>query len=304
MSEGAISIKKAIPIIVITWILSLVSTLAITYFTPFIPIGTGQMSDSAVTADKILDGAVITTKLDDGSVTSAKILDGTLTAVDITDGSITTIKVADSAVTMEKIADEAVATSNIADNAIVTVKLADGSVTSAKVLDGTIAAADLATGATTSIKIADGAVTTGKLAEYAVTDIKLAAGAIPFNSTWDGDVYETTSTSWVDMPHMSLGLTLNRNSCVMIMLSCEAWLDYYSPNEYLVARALVNSTDAYPETGISLVAPDCRYAAHSYIFYLPNVSAGHYTVKIQWHTVYGGTVVIRDRTLIVLALPA
>ena len=223
MSEGAISIKKAIPIIVVTWILSLVTALAIAYFTPFAPIGTDQIGDSAVTADKVVDGAIITTKLADGTVTSAKILDATITAEDIASGSIITVKVADEAITTAKIADDSVTTvkiadgaivtvkladetvtsekiadgdvntadlannavtkSKIVDNAIVTVKLADGSVTSAKILDGTIVAADLATGAVTSIKIADGAVTTSKIADYAVTNLKLAAGAIPYNST-------------------------------------------------------------------------------------------------------------------------
>jgi len=36
MSEGTISIKKAVPIIVLTWILSMVTTLALVYFVPFI----------------------------------------------------------------------------------------------------------------------------------------------------------------------------------------------------------------------------------------------------------------------------
>lgn len=307
MSEEAMfySPKKAIPIILITWVLALVTMLVIAYFTPFIPVETSQISDGAVTADKILDGAIITTKLDDGAVTSAKILDGTLTAVDITDGAITTIKVADSAVTMEKIADEAVTTSNIADSAIVTVKLADGSVTSAKVLDGTIAAVDLATGAITSIKIADGAVTTNKIADYAVTDIKLAAGAIPFNSTYSTALNSTTSTSWVDMPGMSVGLTLNRNSSVIIMFSSEAYLT--AGGDYLLVQALVNSTVAYPGAGALLTlttVTSTNAGSYSYIFSLPNVSAGYYTVKIQWLS-FGGTMgYVQDRTLTVMALPA
>jgi len=87
MAEGVtITVKKAIPIIAITWILSLATTLVIVYVSPniFPPIQT----------EKIGDSAIITTKLADGSVTSAKILDGTINAVDISDGAIVTIKVA------------------------------------------------------------------------------------------------------------------------------------------------------------------------------------------------------------------
>jgi len=97
LSKGANAVKKAnLYIIVVAWILSLVSTLAIVYVAQnFIHT---QISDGAVTTTKISSGAVITAKLADGSVTSAKILDGTITATDISDGSIISVKVADGAV--------------------------------------------------------------------------------------------------------------------------------------------------------------------------------------------------------------
>lgn len=93
MSEGANSKKKVITIIVVTWILSLITTLAVVYVAPYIfPIGTTHISDGAVTTAKIADSAIVTTKLADGNVTSAKILDGTLTAADIADGTVTSLK--------------------------------------------------------------------------------------------------------------------------------------------------------------------------------------------------------------------
>lgn len=52
MSEGAIPIKKAIHIVVVTWILSLITTLAVVYFAPNI--------FSPLTADKIANNAIIT----------------------------------------------------------------------------------------------------------------------------------------------------------------------------------------------------------------------------------------------------
>jgi len=118
MTEGKFSIKKATPIIIVTWVLSLLTTLAIAYFTPLIPIGTNQIGDSAVTTSKIADGTIINVKLADGSVTSAKILNGTITAVDIANGSIITINIADGSITTTKIADEAVTTEKLASAAI------------------------------------------------------------------------------------------------------------------------------------------------------------------------------------------
>ncbi|MHC3130049.1 MAG: hypothetical protein IBV52_08260 [Candidatus Bathyarchaeota archaeon] len=77
MSGMATSIKKAAPIIVVTWILSLVSTLAVVYVAPnILPLQTTQISDNAITSKKIADSAIVTTKLADGSVTSAKIQNG------------------------------------------------------------------------------------------------------------------------------------------------------------------------------------------------------------------------------------
>ena len=199
MSGMVTSIKKAAPTIVVTWILSLVTTLAVVYVAPnVLPLQTTHISDSAVTAEKVAESAIITAKLADGSVTSAKIQDGTLTAVDLADGSIITIKVADGAVTTSKLADAAVTTDKLADDAVtsekildsavVTAKLADGSVTSAKIQDGTLTAVDLADGSIITINIADGAVTTDKIADGAVTSEKIADSAIVTSKLADGSV--------------------------------------------------------------------------------------------------------------------
>jgi hypothetical protein len=219
MSGIATSIKKAASIIVVTWILSLVTTLAVVYVAPnILPLQTTQISDNAVTSEKIADTAIITTKLADGSVTSAKIQNGTLTAVDLADGSIITIKIADSAVTTSKIGDRAITTAKVADSAVttdkladdavttdkigddavtaekifdsavVTTKLADGSVTSAKIQNGTLTAVDLADGSIITIKIADGAVTTAKIADSAVTSEKIADSAVVTTKLADGSV--------------------------------------------------------------------------------------------------------------------
>ena len=295
MSQGAISTKKLISIIVVTWVLSLATTLAIVYVWPIIfPINSNQIADEAI----------ITAKLADGAVTSAKILDGTITAVDMADGSIIAVKVADGAVTTAKIADGAVTADKVADGAIVTVKLADGSVTSAKILDGTIIAADLATGAVTSMKIADGAVTTAKIADGAVTNDKLAAGAIPHNITYAvGDV-STSSTSFEDMPDMAVEITLTRNSTLIIICSAQTWFE--GTGIYAMYwRAMVNTTRAQPDSSWIIITGSPDYSSHSYTFVYPNVTAGTYTVKIQWRVYQASTIgYVDERTLTVIALPS
>jgi len=299
MSEGTISIKKVIPIIVVTWILSLVTTLTVVYVVLSIfPSGTGG---GAITTENIVDGAIVTTKLADGAVTSAKILDGTITGVDISDGSIIAVKIADGAVIADKIADSAVSTDKISDDAVVTIKLADGAVTSAKILDGTVTAVDLATGAITEINIAAGAVTTTKIADYAVTNLKLAAGAIPFNSTYGTGTISKTTASWENITDMSVTITVERNSTLLIMFSVQSAISLDDKN--ILWRALVNTDTALP--GALYLQPPgegSQWSLVSYNFYQPDVSAGEYTVYVQWY-VSGGTGWVGHRTLFVIALP-
>ena len=306
MSDGSIQIKKAIPLIVITWILSLASTLALVYMAPsiFPPLNSANLSDSSVVAEKIKDSAVITAKLADGSVTSAKILDGTVIARDLASDSIITVKIADSNISTSKIADGAIPTDKVADDAIITIKLADDSVTSAKVLDGTITAADLSTDSVLTINIADGTVTTLKIGDYAVTDIKLASGAIPFASAQSSSTTYTNSTEWQDVPAMSASLTLTRTSNVIITFSAEAWLA--AGGDWLVVRAMIDTTQAFPNTGITTLTREAGAgnSACSFSFYSTNVPAGAHTVTIQWASWTGTEAILEDRTMTVIALPA
>ena len=309
----AFPMKKVIPIIVAAWILSLVLPLATVYIAAnMLSNQTASTGNNLITADKLTAGAVITAKLADGSVTSMKILDGSITAVDLADGSVIAVKIADGAVTTDKIADEAVTTDKIADgtvtagkiadNAILTVKVADGAVTSAKILDGTVLAADLATGSVVTVKIADGSVTTSKIADYAVTDIKLAADAIPSATRIATISVSTSSQMWVDLPDMSVTITLHRTSNLLIMFSGMAGL---SASDWILVRALVNSTLASPSSAIFTGATTSNAGSYSVTFYKPNVNAGLYNIKIQWCVMYGGaTAEAAQRTLNVIALPA
>ena len=131
-------------------------------------------------------------------------------------------------------------------------------------------------------------------------------GATPFNSTYSVTTSTTTSLSMVDIPAMSVRITLANTSQVIIIFSAEAWMS--SPGDYMIVQALVDSSVTHPSaTGNLLVltrATISNMSSCSYTFYLNNVSAGVHTVKMQWRSYYGATASVESRTLTVFALPA
>lgn len=168
--------------------------------------------------------------------------------------------------------------------------------------------ANIADSAIITVKVADGAVTMDKIADETVTDFKLAPQAIPFVSTYTTDFNTTTETTqYVDMSGMSVNLSLNRKSHLLIMFSVEA---FTSEGEWMAIRALVGQDVAYP--GEIYLTPniyphdseshfiDC--GSYGYNFFQPSVNAGTHTIKIQW-IVSDGTGYVLDRTLNVIALP-
>lgn len=87
----------------------------------------------------------------------------------ITNHAVTEDKIAGGAVTVYQLADAAVQTAKIADGAITTIKIADVAVTTAKLADGAVTAAKLADGAITAAKLAAGAIENGKLQHSSMT---------------------------------------------------------------------------------------------------------------------------------------
>lgn len=167
---------------------------------------------------------------------------------------------------------------------------------------------NIADSAVMTAKLADGAVAMSKIDNEAVTNVKLAPQAIPFVSTYSTDFNTTTETTqYVDMNGMSVSLSLNRESHLLIMFSAEA---FTSENRWMAIRALVGQDAAHP--GEIYLTPniyphdsqghfiDC--SSYGYNFFQPSVSPGTYTIKIQWK-VSGGTGYVLDRTLTVIALP-
>ncbi|UCB60994.1 MAG: hypothetical protein JSW72_02770 [Candidatus Bathyarchaeota archaeon] len=146
------------------------------------------------------------------------------------------------------------------------------------------------------------------IADEAVTNVKLAPQAIPFVSTCSTDFNTTTETTqYVDMSGMSVNLTLNRESHLLIMFSVEA---FTSENRWMAIRALVGQDVAQP--GEIYLTPNIYphgleghfidASSYGYNFFQPSVGPGTYNIKVQWK-VSGGTGYVIDRTLTIMALP-
>lgn len=153
-----------------------------------------------------------------------------------------------------------------------------------------------------------------------VTNLMLAPYAIPFNST-SSSVYNFTTEqypNWNDMPYMSITLNLSRASQLMIMFSGE--LQNLGPNTarentWICLRAMINSDLAIPSefnstavdptgaTGLVYHDHYLRWGTYSYSFYSQTLTAGFYTIKIQWDCTVGKAETL-NRELTVIALPS
>lgn len=121
-------------------------------------VGTANITNHAVTEDKIAGGAVTAYQLADAAVQTAKIADKAITTVKISDGAITTVKIADVAVTTAKIADGAVTAGKIAAGAIDSSKLQHSSMTlwGAEVALGASYDGNILLGTNSGLRLTDG----------------------------------------------------------------------------------------------------------------------------------------------------
>jgi len=110
----------------------------------------------------------------------------------------------------------------------------------------------------------------------------------------------TSSTAFVDMPSMSVSITLDAPSMLFITISSQTWVNIDGETMYWIA--LVDGTQAYPVSDYIIITENTEYSSHSFTFYR-SAAAGTHTVKIQWRTYLGNGVNVGERTLTVIALP-
>lgn len=121
-------------------------------------VGTANITNYAVTEDKIARGAVTAYQLADAAVQTAKVADKAITTVKITDGAITAAKIADVAVTTAKLADGAVTAAKLAAGAIDSSKLQHSSMTlwGAEVALGASYDGNILLGTNSGLRLTDG----------------------------------------------------------------------------------------------------------------------------------------------------
>jgi hypothetical protein len=142
----------------------------------------------------------------------------------------------------------------------------------ARVAAGSVDATALADGAVTSAKILDGTIATIDIAANAITQRAFAAGATSGPTT--------TSTTFVDLPDMTVTLTTNGGDLVAVLV-----LDSYNSNAG-VFNSIGLSLDAAAEVGVVLAT--CPGVSFDFVMttlhYWTGVSAASHTIKGRWRT--------------------
>jgi len=143
---------------------------------------TGQLADGSVTPGKLAVAAIssVTGALASGSVGTTQITDSAITSQKITANAITAGKIDANAVTAVKIAAGSVETEKIAANAIVAGKIAANAVVAVNIAAGAVVAEKIAAGAITTEKISAEYVYAGKVqaAQVEATDLSAVSAKI------------------------------------------------------------------------------------------------------------------------------
>lgn len=260
-------------------------------------VGTANITNYAVTEDKIARGAVTAYQLADAAVQTAKIADGAVTTAKITDGAITTVKITDSAVTTAKLADGAVTASKLADGAIDNSKLQHSSMTlwGAEVALGASYDGNILLGTNSGLRLTDGTHTAWLKYDSANNAVYVAddkGNAVNLYSTGSVSAYGFSETagggSSVDVTQiLSSGVHIATIAGVNIYApegGASAWADITGKPSWL--------TDDKPK--VSAFTNDAGYVTSSSLYWSRNSNGEVYTdynVVTEALTVNGGLAV-------------
>lgn len=136
---------------------------------------TTDISNHAITYDKLAVDSVSNTRIINGAVTHAKlsshcveshnIVDGTILGTDICGNTITGSNIAEGTITSYNIANGTILNTDISGGTIKGSNISEGTITSYNILDGTILGTDISGATIQGSNIADGAITRAKLSE-------------------------------------------------------------------------------------------------------------------------------------------
>ena len=247
-------------------------------------IGTSEIVNDAVVADKIAPNAVTRakiiadavdgTKIADNAIGNEHLQDDSVRSAEIQAGAVGSTEIASNAIIEAKIADDAVTTNKIANNAVTTGKIEDGEL---KTLAGMVSA--------TASKLAEAQTLTAD-----INDLNIVDGMTKQTTISDTDASFPTSGAVVDYVYSQIApiggleviadeLSFPNNAVatgVVISISDAGGIVVNSSGTSTTARTLGGSTvtiegfpsSLYSETlaaGIGLMVSKKNAPAHSYI---------------------------------------
>ena len=249
-------------------------------------VGTANITNHAVTEDKIAGGAVTAYQLADEAVQTAK----------IADGAITTIKIADVAVTTAKLADGAVTAAKLAAGAIDSSKLQHSSMTlwGAEVALGASYDGDIYLGTNSGLRLTDGTHTAWLKYDSANNAVYVAddkGNAV--------NLYSTGSVSAYGFSESSGGggsIDVERILDSGVHIATIAGVNIYAPEGGASSWADITGKPSWLETkpSVSEFTNDAGYVTSSSLYWSRNSNGEVYTdynVATEALTVNGGLAV-------------
>jgi len=211
----------------------------------------------------------------------------TIAAAEIPDGGIDTDAIQDGAITATHLAAGAVTSDKIAAGVVDSAAIAAGAVDSAALAAAAVVAAKFASGAVGTTAIVDGAVGTDQLASNAITAAKLASGSVVATASavlTPPTSLTLTSATYADITGLSTSITADDGLLVMFA-SVPLYTNTAYPPTWL--DFAINGTRVSGYDGLAKVRGEL-YPQLAQIFWVTYVTAGTYTVSVQWRT-GGGT---------------
>lgn len=164
-------------------------------------VNTGNLIDNSVTTPKLANGSVSADKLASNSVTTIKLANGSVTIDKMAANSVGTTQIVDGSINSSKLAASSVGTSQLADLSVTNNKIANATIAGSKLVNGTVGTTQLATSSVGTSQLMDGAVTSAKIASGVIEAIgdtrylQLTGGTITGNlivKNTSGQIYVRT----------------------------------------------------------------------------------------------------------------
>jgi hypothetical protein len=201
--------------------------------------------------------------------------------------AIQALTVQSDSITSEKIVDGAVGTDDLTDGAVTSAKIQNAAVTTEK-LDPTI-----------TFVPPDGSVTSEKLADNAVTSRKMQPIV---QSVYLTNQQSTTSTSWQDVPGMTLAIPVDTNQNLMIWGQASLFQD--GTDNYAAIRIVANGQELPTASTYGGGTPGGAWSFETTpVMGVFAATPGTVTVKMQYHSGASyGSLYIANRNLVVMSV--